>query len=362
MSSPSHFSRVTSLLCLFVAFACGLRAEEITLRILCWEGYAPDAQVAIFEKEMSAKHGTTVKVTRSYVSSPEEFFLALRSNKADVISPSHNVPLNKKFPLFPLAHALDLEKLPNYAKINPSLKRLNFHTQGDNVYVVPILYGPYGLAYDRSQLTTAPTSWKALIEPSAAGKFTLSSDYAEVNVYIAALIAGVAPTDLGDFNKLNTPAVKEVLGKLAKGANNMWVGVDKPENFDGCVLGATWGFALPALNEQGKPWALVWPIEGTTGFVDGFMISKHVEKNPLLLAVALDWVNYTLSEEMQLMYMRSIGAFPASTLVANKATPAEVELYRLDQPGFFREKLVLWPVLDERTSNGVTLLWEAAKK
>ena len=261
-----------------------------------------------------------------------------------------------------MAHALNLANIPNYAKINPSLQRLEFHTAGDKVYAAPILYGPYALVYDQTQVPVAPTSWKTLLDPGVQGKYTLCADYPEVNVYTAALIAGIAPADFANFNKINTPAVREILGKLAKGAKGLWAAVDKPEDFAGCTLGTSWGFALPALNEQGKPWAMAKPGEGTTAYVDSFMIAKAAEKNPRLLAIAEAWVDYALSEEMQVTYMRSIGVFPSSTLVLSKATPAEVEKYALNKPTFFRDSFILWPVLDERASNGYSQLWEAAKK
>lgn len=49
----------------FLSLSAALHSEDVNLRILCWEGYAPDAEVAKFEQAMTAKHGVPVKVTRS---------------------------------------------------------------------------------------------------------------------------------------------------------------------------------------------------------------------------------------------------------------------------------------------------------
>ena len=54
---PSLIRRFTALSSVFSALSLGLFAQDITLRISCWEGYAPDAEVAKFEQAMTAKHG-----------------------------------------------------------------------------------------------------------------------------------------------------------------------------------------------------------------------------------------------------------------------------------------------------------------
>ena len=63
--------------------------------------------------------------------------------------------------------------------IIPALKKAEYITQDDKTYGVPIVYGPYGLAYNTSLVQKEPKSWNVFWEKKYAGAYIISSDYHE---------------------------------------------------------------------------------------------------------------------------------------------------------------------------------------
>ena len=139
-----------------------------TLRMLVWEGYAPQEHRDAFVKLVKDKHGVDLKLEVSYVNGNDDFFPALRDKKVDVFSPSHPVPKDKRWKLIDMKLTLpiDLNNVPNYKNILPSLQNADYCTKDGSVYAVPHVRGPYGLAYNTAKVKEAPTSWNILWEPN----------------------------------------------------------------------------------------------------------------------------------------------------------------------------------------------------
>ncbi len=136
------------------------------LRILCWEGYAPGTHTKQFEQFIKNRYDIDLKVVVKDVSDPKEFFYEIRAKNVDLISPAHNIPKSHQWNLIrgKLVLPINLENIPNYQYIIPALKKAEYITQDDKIYGVPIVYGPYGLAYNTSLVKKEPKSWNVFWE------------------------------------------------------------------------------------------------------------------------------------------------------------------------------------------------------
>jgi len=355
-----------AIITILVALACSVsygQSEE--LRILCWEGYAPPKYTQKFEKLIETKYGIDLKVTVTHVSDPQEFFDKIRGRKVDLISPAHNIPKSDrwKFIKAKVVLPIDLENIPNYKKIIPSLQKANYITQNGKVYGVPIVYGPYGLAYNTKFFKEPPTSWNVLWDAKYAGKYTISSDYHESNIYSTALALGFNKQQIFDFEIFkDNQKMKRRLRTLAQNAKSLWIGVDEADGLQGLALATAWGFSFPELKKRGEIWKFAQPKEGTTGWVDNWLIGYSLKKNYKMKRIAEEWINYSIGVEMQVDYVRSIGQFPVNLSIKEHLTPEEVKIYHLDDPSYFKNNLILWKVLSTRHQNGFKVMWEKAKR
>lgn len=333
------------------------------LRILCWEGYAPAKYTAKFEKMILEKYDVDLKVVVKNVSAPEEFFDQIRGMKVDLISPAHNIPKSHQWPFIRggVVLPVNLNHIPNYKNIIPALQKADYLTEGEIVYGVPIVYGQYGLAYNTNIIKDAPESWNVFWDPKYAGKYTISSDYHEANIYITALALGYDENQIFNYDDVNVPKVNKRLKTLAKNAKSLWVGVDDADGMQGLALATSWGFSFPKLKQRGEVWKFAHPKEGVTGWIDNWMIGYSLEYKPVMKQIAEEWINYSIGTEMQLEYVRSINQCPVNISIVDKLTPEETELHQMDQPGKKLDDLVLWKPLTRRSQNGFKSMWSKAK-
>ena len=78
--------------------------------------------------------------------------------------------------------------------------------------------------------------------------------------------------------------------------------------------------------------------------------------------IAEEWINYALGAEMQVNYVRTIGQCPVNLSIKEHLTPQEIITYHLDNPDYFKNNLILWKVLSQRSQNGFKKMWEEAKR
>ena len=356
---------INLILSIMLLLGSAFTAGAVELRLLEWEGYAPPEQVKQFQTLAKEKFGVDVTLTVTHVSAAEEFYKALKSKKVDIISPGHNLPKDPRYKLITnkLTLPIDLNNVPNYANIIPALQHAEYCTIDSQVYSVPMVYGPYGLAYNSDKVKSPPTSWNVLWDPQYAGNYTISKDYVEANIYITALAMGVDRNLIGDYNAIQSPEFVAKLKNLLTNAKSMWVGVDNADDLQGLPLATAWGFSFPELKKRGENWKMANPKEGTTGWVDGWMLGHTLRNNPQLKRIAEEWLNFVLSPNFQIeVVVRGLGSAPVNLSIKDQLNPDEVKMYHVDDPDYFQKNLILWPVLDNRSRTGFKLLAGKASK
>lgn len=367
VSSERKLNHITRFGCLYIllfvmTFSSPGKAEE--LRILCWEGYAAHQYTERFEHYVKKKYGLDLTVTVNHVSDPQEFFDSIRARKVDLISPAHNIPKSDRWPLIrgKIVIPLDLANIPNYKQIIPELQKADYITQDNQVYGVPIVYGPYGLAYNTNIVKEEPTSWNVLWRPEYAGKYAISADYFEANIYITALASGLTPEQMFhyDVEIFITREFRKRLRALAQNAKTFWTGVDTADTLQELALATAWGFSFPELRKRGEVWKMALPEEGTTGWVDNWMIGYSLKDKPQMKRIAEEWINYSISPEVQVSYLRNVAQFPVNLSIKHLLQLEETRAYHLDDPSYFRNHLILWKPLSKRQLNAFKKLWSEA--
>ena len=358
-----RFNIKSIILFLLICFASSIqqvKAEDV-LRMLVWEGYTPEKQVKIFESYIQQKYNKSVKLKIQYISDPNDFFDGIRSKEIDIISPTHNLLKDARFNFIKnkILLPVDLDNVPNYKQIIHSLQNADYAESDGNVYAVPFVHGPYGLGYNAGILN-APDSWNIFWDPKFKNKYSISSDYYEVNIYITGLSLGYKGNQLSTAEVINNPEFKNKLRELAQNAGSLWEGVDTAEALKNQSIAAVWGFSFPELSKQGQIWKIAEPKEGTMGFVDNFAIGYALKDKPFLKKVAEEWLNYAISPDFQVeAVVRGLGSAPVNLSIRDQLTPEENAQYHMEDPDFFQNNRILWPTLKRtRDRNIMKMLWE----
>ena len=344
----------------------GMVAEkQMTLRLLIWDGYAPKEVRDSFIDSVREKYGVDLTFAITYASNPDDFFDALRNDKVDLVSPAHNLPKDSRYNLTTngLTLPMRLENIPNYKHLVPELYRQPWAMEGGDVYAVPVVQGPYALAYNTALVTKEPKSWRVLWDPAWRGKFMVHKDYYEVNVYIAALALGHRQADIFRFDAIKGESLERMLAYLVADAASFWQGFDKPKNYRGMALTTTWRSNFPEAGGAVKGWRIAVPEEGTPWWTDAMLISHTLKERPLLRRIAEEWINHLLTDAVQTdAIAMELGTYPVtrkglSDYVASFPHTTDGENLRL-----LLNNKIPWEILETRDRNAFKFLWNEAMK
>ena len=362
--SKKRVQILVSVLVVAVMMFCAVPVHAEKLRMLVWEGYAPQKWIEKYKGIVKEKYNVDLDVEIKFVSSTDQFIDALKGRSADIITPSHNLPKDPRYKYITgkLILPIDLKNIPNYKDIITTLQKADYCTEDGQVYAIPFVYGPYGLAYNTDKLDE-PQSWNILWDPKYAGQYTISSDYSEANIFTTALAMGIDQRKISNYDELNSKEFLEKLTNLYGNAKSYWEGVDTADVLQGLPLSTSWGFSLPELKKRGENWKIASPKEGTTGWIDNFALAHTLRDDPKMKRIAEEWLNLAISPEFQVeVVVRGLGSSPVNLTIKDKLTPEEAADYHVDDPEYFQKNLIPWPVLDSRSRKGFDLLMKRVKK
>lgn len=341
-------------------------ATAVELKVLEWEGYiSPDEKAFEAWAKSQGKDIDLVFVKHAdgspfYIGNADDIFESVRKKTCDVTTPTHNYYKQERGKLMQILHAIDTNKLSNYASVYPGLRSSTFARDGaSGVHGLPLLGGSYALAYNAAN-TPPPASWTVLLDPAAKGKFTITSDQVEANIYQMAMLAGVKPRDVYDYDKY-TPeqrkATADNLIKLVANAANFWGGMPSAAQLKPLSYATDYWFGVAAANAAGQNWKFAEPKEGVTVWLDTIAIAKHLEADPAKLEAAYMLVDYMIGVDAQARIARDFGSVIVNPKAKAKLTPVQAG----GQPGenFFDEER-FWQPLNDRTRNGFKKMWDDA--
>jgi len=257
------------------------------------------------------------------------------------------------------------------------------HVENGSVYCVPFGAGPHGFYYNADIVKTEPKSWSLFWDEQYKGKYAISREHAENNIYITVMGLGnvmnnkttaIGPLNAAIYNKergtitnLSNGEFRSRLKTLAENADHHYRIHEKADQIEHLAFSTGWGTAIGELNRKGKNWKVASPSEGTMGWLDGYMIGYSLSQQDdkrdykLLRRVAEDWVNFTISPRFQLDVMvRFWSAYPTNLSVAPLLTPEELVASHLDDLSYFDTNLVLLPKLTRRQRDRMKWVMESS--
>jgi spermidine/putrescine-binding protein len=340
-----------------------VKAEPEVLRLLIWEGHAPDAWIERFENQVKTHHGRSVKLKITYVKGGEEFYDAIRDRAVDVVMMTHHAYKDERFKYIQnqLLLPIDLANIPNFKQVIPAIQMADYLLSEGQVYAMPVSQGPYGLAYNTALLESEPQSWNIFWDPLFKGQYVLGGNEYIYNVNITALALGYSREQIGSYDALNNPDFKKKLRSLVVNAHSFWIGVDKPDNLAGRPLAVSWGDSLGPLKARGEQWKIAEPAEGTICWVDNYAITWALQDKPFLKKVAEEYINELLATDYQVGHiLRHMSLTPVITNIGDLLTPEEAGRLQLGVPNFYERNRILQRTYSHRDRNGMKLLWDEA--
>lgn len=346
----------------------GNGAQAVELRVLEWEGYISTFQADFEAYAKSKGKDVTLSFPKKadggvlYIASADDIFQQLRDGTADVVTPTGNYYKGENGKLIKLLHALDLNRLASWPGVYPKLKAATFaRDESGKTYGLPLLGGSYALAYN-SDKAAAPASWQELLAPAAKGKFLITSDQFEANIYQMALLAGVKPVDVYDYDKYSDAqraATQDNLKKLVANAADFWGGMPYPKDMKTMNYVTDYWFGVAAANKDGQHWRFASPKEGVTVWLDTLAIAKAAEQNPAKLEAAYVLADFMLSPAVQARIHQEFG----SVIITPEARPLLTAEQQAGLPGEdFFDAQYFWQPLNPRTRNAFRGMWDAAVK
>lgn len=327
--------------------------EVMTMDV--WTSYAPAFAIQSFKKQIKTKYNWNIDFHVRRVLEPDQFFDRVRSGITDIISPSHNFlkDMRTNFIKNQLILPLDVNQIPNLKYVNSKYITNEFVTEAGQLYGIPLAAGGYSLLYDKKHFRSPPTSWEILWAPEFKRRYALSKEFYEANIYITALALGLSANQISDIAIVATPKFKQKLRQLLENAV-FWQGAPKDEDLKGVVLTTAWGVSHSVTPDADKKWQMAFTQEGVTFWTDYLAITKNVERNRIAKTVAMEWLNFVLSQEYQ--YKAIIPKRYLSPLSLT-VLPRSAVINRAEAQ-FLYDHSIYWPVLSVRNRNGLKVIYD----
>lgn len=351
---------VTVLIPLFSKAQETCHYDEV-LRMDVWTSYAPPFAIQEFKTYIKEKYQKNIDVQVLRVLSPDEFYDRVRAGISDIISPSHNFMKDERTQFIhnKLIIPVDRTLVPNLAEVHPMFIKNDFVTDQGYLYGTPVAAGGYSLLFHKDHFKKPPTSWNVLWDPQYKGRYSLSKDYYEANIYVTALALGYKGPQIHDINLINTLKFKKKLRQLLENAN-YWEGAPKDSDLKNSVLTLSWGLSHAVLSDRAKKWQFAFLEEGVSFWTDYLSVTRNVERNPLIRAVAMEWLNYMLGRRFQEKVIIEEKKY-LSPLVL-RPDSKELKSQNKAEVTYLVNNSIYWPILSVRDRNGLKSVYDQVQE
>jgi putative spermidine/putrescine transport system substrate-binding protein/spermidine/putrescine transport system substrate-binding protein len=311
----------------------GVRAAD-ELKVIIWEGYADDTYKLPFEDASDA----TVAPTEA--GTGDEMFALMRESDGknyDMVSASSDLP--RRLYDAGLLAEIDTSKLTNYGKLYDQFKTPDYITFDSKLYGVNFAWGPTILLYDGNAITTAPTSWNALLDEQYKGKISTWNYPIQIAQY--ALLLDPVPENVYNLTDEQLAQVKDILVKQRPLVRKYWdLGGEVAELFKNgeIVIADAWPWITLQIKGEGGNAVEVTPAEGVTGWSDSWCISKNAQNYDL----ALKWADWMIGDEAQVGLTNVMNYSITNKDAVGSLTPErQTELRLTDVPAEYA-KIHMW--------------------
>jgi len=261
-------------------------------------GVIGDAFSQVFIEECSASLGVDITVAQDYDGAR---LTKMQAGGGDIDVALFTDPIMPQVREAGLTTPLPIDNIPNYAKVPDNFKSKD---------AVAVSVGVWGIAYNSSEVSPAPTSWRDLLDAKYAGKVTSPSVTYNSSFLTLAAFEEIAGGDMVDDR---TPGF-DLMKQLRTNSSSFWSSSsDMLQQLQaGSVVMspyASGSTAIAATNPGGEGIKFVAPQEGA--YPVGFnMVISSKAKAPKAAAA---FINCVLDGQNQSKWIELYPSFPANT-------------------------------------------------
>ena len=242
--------------------------DRIQLNIYNVGDYINEDVIDIFEEE-----NPDIKINYETYYANEEMYVkvANKSSDYDVIFPSDY--MKEKMKSEGLLNKINFENIPNYEKISPEFKGLDYDKNEE--YSVPYMWGTMGILYNKSLVKEDVTSWKILWdEKYAKNIFMLDTERDTLGITLKMLGYSLNSGNEKELKEAKEALIKQKPLVLAYCGDEV---KDKMINAE-AALSVVWSGDAYYCMSQNEDLAYAIPSEGSNLWFDAMVIpttSKH---------------------------------------------------------------------------------------
>jgi putative spermidine/putrescine transport system substrate-binding protein len=290
---------------------------EGALNIIVWAGYAEDGSD---DKTVDWVHpfeqATSCKVNAKVGNTSDEMVTLMKTGQYDGVSASGDATLRLIYggDVAPVNTAL----VPNYATISTFLKDQPWNSVNGQMYGIPHGWGANVLMWNPKVVTSPPTSWSSVFDPSSPykGKITAYDSpiyIADAALYLEKTQPKLKITNPYALDKTQFDAAISVLKAMKANWSRPWSAyTDEVQDFESgaTAIGTAWQINANLINGDKKIAVdTTVPTEGATGWSDTWMVSSKAAHPNCMY----EWMNWITSPETNAAVAQWFGEAPAQT-------------------------------------------------
>jgi len=354
--------------CLIVLFAATVTVaasgSEVQLRVLGW-GDLPPYELAFEEFARNKGVPTDLVNVEPFLLEETDVFDGLRSEMADIILFPNKQILGDQARMTNLLLPINTGKLQNYHLLHETLRKNPSYRSMDEKnglkYGIPYRADIQTLLYNTGKMRKAPDSWMTLWSPRHAGKISPFGYQTEWNVGATLLAMGYKPETAYDMEAqvVDWDGVKKKLAELVQNSYAFWEWPPSDKIIEECDMIYGFGLLLRYLNKRESNWRVAIPREGVQLWIDDFCIAKGVKNFPGRLKAAYLFIDFMLTDEMQMRVYLDQYYVPVST-TAIKVLAQDYAEVRLTESFYRDNTTMLMSNMDIRTRNHYLNFWKKA--
>ncbi len=299
------------------------------LRMLTWEGYAPETLVNKFTEQ------TGIKVEITYIGDNNELIAKMAATKGvgfDLVSPTLNyvVTAQQEFGIY---QPIDMARV-NTKLFNPTyLKSITEQASIDGKpYALPFVWGTTAMIVNTEKAPDAGKTYLDLCDPKYKDRVTYRLKYD--TLYMFAYALGLDPSEAVKDEKSYRDVMYKVRDKLIECkpiVRTYWGSRQELEELvtkEEVWTGTSWDAIAWTLSVKDPKFKYVVPKEGAVGWYDTFAISAGAEN----LDAAYEWINFVMQPENAAVIINETGYQTASEGAAELASPELAKVVKESLP------------------------------
>ena len=297
--------------------------EGGVLRMLTWEGYAPEELVKKFSDE------TGIKVEVSYIGDNNELIAKMAATNGvgfDLVSPTLNYVSNSQQE-FGIYQPIDLSKVNKDLFIPAYLDSILEQSQFEGKpYALPFVWGTTAMVVNTEKAPDAGASYLDLCDPKYEGRVSYRAKYD--TLYMFAYALGYDPAEAVKDEDEYRKVMDAVLDKLIECKPIVRTYWDSRQQLEELLtkeevwVATSWDAIAWTLSKDDPKFKYVVPKEGAVGWFDTFAISAGAEN----VDAAYQWINFVMQPENAAVIINGTGYQTASQGAAELASPEMAKL------------------------------------